>query len=334
MKRRIKLITAIATAVAVTTAVAIAASTPSVVTGSATSVTNTTADIHGTVNPGGSGTTYFFQWGVSPAYGLQSPSHSAGSGTKTINVATVPTNLIPGTVYHYRVVASNRFGAALGRDRAFTTTGHPPAVVITGPPFEVAHSFAILTGSVNPEGAPTGWAFQYGTTPAYGVQSFGGALPASNSLQGVHETISGLSDGTTFHYRLIAVHGTTVVSYGADQTFTTLPFPPRRPALHAFTTPHRAQSKPYLFTTTGSLTLPSSIPPNAGCNGVVAVRFFVSKHSKALGETFLRPDCTFVVQVLFHGLIGRSRPLEVQVRFRGNPYLVSVSARPQRVRLG
>jgi len=335
MKRKLKLLTATLVAMIATAALAVAASSPAVVTGSATSVGDTAANIHGTVNPEGSATSYFFQWGVSTTYGFQSPTHSAGSGTKTVSVGTIPTALIPGTVYHYRLVASNRFGASLGRDRTFRTTGHPPAIVFTGPPFVIGHDFGILTGNIDPEGAPTGWAFQYGTTSAYGVQSFGGTVPASTSFIQVHETIGGLAAGTTFHYRLIAYHGAAVVSYGADQTFTTYPFTRPKPGIHAHTTPHHVVSTPYVFTTNGSLTLPRSIPPGAGCNGIVAARYFVGRKSYALAIGGVHPDCTFSVPLLFHRLVGgRSTRLRVEVRFRGNPYLESVSPRAERVSLG
>ena len=126
MKRRLKVVVGALVAVLVVAGVALAASTPAVVTGSATSATDTTVHLHGTVNPEGSGTTYSFQWGLSNLYGTNSPSHSAGSGTKAVAVGTTPTGLIPGTVYHFRLVASNRFGVSLGADHRFKTTGHPP----------------------------------------------------------------------------------------------------------------------------------------------------------------------------------------------------------------
>ena len=83
MKRKLKLLTATLVAVIATTALAVAASSPAVVTGSATSVGDTAANIHGTVNPEGSATSYFFQWGVSTTYGAPTaeidPIQTAGN---------------------------------------------------------------------------------------------------------------------------------------------------------------------------------------------------------------------------------------------------------------
>ena len=56
----------IATSVA---GVAAAASSPSVVTGATSSVTQSSVVLHGSVNPNGKSTTYFFQWGLTTAYG-------------------------------------------------------------------------------------------------------------------------------------------------------------------------------------------------------------------------------------------------------------------------
>jgi hypothetical protein len=335
MKRSVKVLAATATALGAATCFAVAASTPTVVTGSPTGVNDSGAVVHGTVNPDGSSTSYYFQWGLSDTYGVNGVMHSAGAGTKALSVASPADGLTPGTVYHYRIVATNLYGTALGRDRTFTTTGHPPAVVTTGPTYGVGHAWAIVTGTVNPEGEATGWAFQYGTTSSYGLQTFASTLPASSSPQGVHSGINGLSDGTTFHYRLIGIHNNTIVSYGSDLTFTTLPFPRPLPGVRAATIPHRAHTKPYLFTTSGSITLPASIPASVGCNGTVSVRFFLGRHSRAKSLAPVQSNCTFSVATLFHRLIGKhSTRLRIEVRFHGNPYLAPASARPQRVHLG
>ena len=59
---------------------ALAATSPAVVTGSASHLAQTSARLNGTVNPNGSGTTYFFQWGLDTNYGVNSQSLSAGAG--------------------------------------------------------------------------------------------------------------------------------------------------------------------------------------------------------------------------------------------------------------
>src|SRR5690349_1060257 len=80
---------------------------PVVVTRHATSVAQTSATLNGTVNPEGQATSYVFQYGTSSAYGAQTPSASAGAGTKTIVVSAAIGPLTPNTTYHYRLVATS-----------------------------------------------------------------------------------------------------------------------------------------------------------------------------------------------------------------------------------
>ena len=68
-------------------AVAVAASSPAVTTGTHSHVTDTSAVLHGTINPNGSATTYYFEWGLTTAYGVTSVAHSAGHGTKPVAVS-------------------------------------------------------------------------------------------------------------------------------------------------------------------------------------------------------------------------------------------------------
>jgi hypothetical protein len=81
MKRTLALLVP-AAVVSTVTAVAVAASSSAVTTGTHTHVTDTAAVLHGTVNPNGSATTYYFQWGLTAAYGVQSDEHAAGHGTR------------------------------------------------------------------------------------------------------------------------------------------------------------------------------------------------------------------------------------------------------------
>jgi hypothetical protein len=319
--------------------VAQAASSPAVTTGSASSLAASAATLNGTVSPNGAKTYYGFELGLTKAYGLTSALTSAGAGTDPVPVSVRATGLIPGTRYHYRLLARNRFGGAVGADRTFTTTGHPPPGVATGPATQLGTSFATLTGTVNPNGELTGWAFEYGLTPLYGTETFGGTVSASSPPRTVSRQIQGLAPGTTFHYRLVALHGSTVASYGADQTFTTLPSPRPVPRVRATTVPRRARRRPYVFASNGLVLRPSSTPAALGCTGNVEVRYLRGRHQVGLVLTPIQPNCTFAAQARFNRLPGRGKRhrrvrLRVLIRFAGNGYLAPADARPERVTLG
>lgn len=104
-----------------------------------------------------------------------------------------------------------------------TTTGDATAVTDTQ---------ATLAGTVNPQGQLTSYAFQYGTTTAYGQQTSLTSAGSGTADTPVRADLAGLTAGTTYHYRVIATNadGTTV---GADRTFRTTgtaPPPPTTPS--------------------------------------------------------------------------------------------------------
>ena len=109
---------------------AAAASRPAVSTGSASPVTYAGATLHGSVNPEGSNTSYYFQYGLTRAYGGQSAIADAGSATHNVSVATPISGLQPLSVYHYRLVAVNAAGATIGPDRTLLTTKVPLSLAI------------------------------------------------------------------------------------------------------------------------------------------------------------------------------------------------------------
>src|SRR5437588_4516917 len=79
--------------------------TPVVTTGAARSVTYGSALITGSVNPNGSETYYYVQYGPTRAYGAQSAIARAGAVTHALAVSIPLGGLQPLTRYHYRVVA-------------------------------------------------------------------------------------------------------------------------------------------------------------------------------------------------------------------------------------
>ena len=104
-----------------------AASAPEALTGGVTDLTAHSARLHGTVNPHGADTTYYFQYGncdacanpVAP-YMARTPSRSAGAGEANVRVSALIKGLSDdGPIYHYRLVAVSSQGASYGADRTF-----------------------------------------------------------------------------------------------------------------------------------------------------------------------------------------------------------------------
>jgi hypothetical protein len=123
-------ITCIAILVGVLT-VAVPASTaastpPAVATGSAMRADRFGETVAGTVNPNGEATTYYFQYGPTASYGSQTTQTSAGTGTDSVNESTTVSGLTPGTLYHYRIVATNASGTTDGADQLFTADENTP----------------------------------------------------------------------------------------------------------------------------------------------------------------------------------------------------------------
>jgi hypothetical protein len=102
--------------------------------------------------------------------------------------------------------------------------------VLYGNPTNVTQSGAILQGSINPSDKPTTYYFEYGTSTAYGATTAQATLPKSKAWQAVSAVITGLSAGSTYHYRIVAWNGggTKDKTVGSDHTFTT-PSPPDPP---------------------------------------------------------------------------------------------------------
>jgi hypothetical protein len=92
---------------------------PDVLTGRASKPHGVTVLLTGTVNPQGSPTTYYFQFGATTAYTSHTATGNAGSGVKPLKVGLLAAPMLPG--YHYRLVATNQAGTRFGKDRVFVT---------------------------------------------------------------------------------------------------------------------------------------------------------------------------------------------------------------------
>ena len=336
MNRTLRLLVALFAAFLATVAVALAASSPAVSTRSAGSVGSSAAVLRGYVRPNGAKTAYQFQWGLTTAYGTVTATRSAGSSaTARVSVGVELHHLLPGTVYHYRLLAENRVGGSIGSDARFKTRGNPPPYAATGPISQVNSDAATVTAVINPNHEKTTWYFQYGLSPTYSSRTFSETLPAGSAPVTVSAQLAGLSSGTIFHYRIVAINR-GVTELGVDSIFMTFPAHAAVPRVRARTTPRHARHQPFVFTTSGKVIGPSSIPSQFACSRSVQIRFFLGR--RRVGRTFaaVEPNCTFSAQTVFrHRPSRRHRArLRVLVQFLGNGYLARNRARSEHVNLG
>lgn len=195
---------------------------PTASTTAATVVGSSTATLNGTVTPNGASTTVSFEYGLTTSYG-SSTGTSTITGTSSSNINSTLTGLAAETAYHYRVVATNSYGTSYGSDVSFTTTavGAVVSPTATTGTASAATTTATLNGTVNANNGSTTVTFEYGTTTSYG--STATATPSTvtgSSATSVAASLSGLTAGTTYYFRVKAVNagGTT---YGSQGTFTT-----------------------------------------------------------------------------------------------------------------
>ncbi len=127
------------------------AAVPAVTTGAASSVTYNSAVVSATVNPHSSATVVYFQYGTTDKYGAQSAPTEIAAGAKAVPISITLSGLTAATTYHYRIVATNASGTALGADRVLVTAKIPLALAITAAPNPVA-----VAGAVTIEGTLSG----------------------------------------------------------------------------------------------------------------------------------------------------------------------------------
>jgi phosphodiesterase/alkaline phosphatase D-like protein len=192
----------------------------------ASGVTQTEATIHAQISPDQLATTYRLQYGESTGYGQETAEEELAAGSTPLARSATLTGLKLGTTYHYRVIAENEAGTTTGPDQTFTTVASAAvnATYVAG----ITSSEAMLHTQINPLGNDTHYYFQYGTQPC---QSSPGACtdtatPPGEDLGAGSEDVAGeakltgLTPGTTYHYRAIAGNSLGV-SEGPERTFTT-----------------------------------------------------------------------------------------------------------------
>ena len=83
----------------------------------------------------------------------------------------------------------------------------------------VESNSARLNGTVYPHGLSTTVYFQYGRTTSYGSRT-PNQTKTGNNYQNVNAIVTGLTPGTTYHFRIVASNAVGT-RHGRDRTFTT-----------------------------------------------------------------------------------------------------------------
>jgi hypothetical protein len=193
---------------------------PTADTGSCGSVKTTSGQISGSSNPKGNSTRTKFEWGLTPAFGMETDLVSVGSGPSDQSVSEDLTDLAPGTKYYYRVIATSSRGTTNGSTRSFTTAPVQKPTAVTGGAGSIGKSAATVSGTVNAGGGTTTYAFEYGKTSSLGSRTGSGPAGSGTSNASVSQTLSGLSSNTKYYYRVVASNSQGTSS-GAVGSFTT-----------------------------------------------------------------------------------------------------------------
>ena len=177
------------------------------------------ANFNGDVDPNGSNTTAWFEFGVDTSYGSIAGLAEVGAEDGEFTYSTLVTNLSSGVTYHYRLAASNALGITYGADMSFTTLSSG-AGVSTLPATGAGSTRATLQGAANPNGTPGGAWFEYGWTRNYEFRTAAADIGQGSSFVSLSCVVSNLQPGQTWHYRLVATNSWSI-QYGQDMTFDT-----------------------------------------------------------------------------------------------------------------
>jgi Bacterial Ig-like domain (group 1) len=124
-----------------------AVSAPSASTAAPSSVSYNAATLNGSVNPNGLPTNVHFEYGLDTPYGTSTPVQSAGGGNTMLPMNANVSGLVPNTLYHFRVVATNSAGSTFGADQTFTTPAAPdntaPVSTASSPTYNTTTSWTV-----------------------------------------------------------------------------------------------------------------------------------------------------------------------------------------------
>jgi hypothetical protein len=151
-------------------------------------------------------------YGSTTGYGSLSSLNSSPVNSHLVIVA----GLASGTTYNYAVISTNSAGATTSTNFTFSTPASGPVPVIQNVSFWGATGSSITISWSTDQFSNT--SVQYGTSAALGQTS-----PIQTALTQNHGlTLTGLSDGTTYYFRVQSTNASSLTGSSAVYSFTTL----------------------------------------------------------------------------------------------------------------
>lgn len=162
------------------------------------------------------GATSQVEYGTTTAYG----GASALSTTLLTQHSQTLSDLNPSTVVHYRVISKDAANnTRTSSDQTFTTTvasdATAPAIMNAAVQDITANSATVTWTTDEPATSQV----EFGQTSAYGVNTTKNETLLTNHQQ----VILGLSEGTTYHFRIKSIDGSGNTAASGDASFSTSP---------------------------------------------------------------------------------------------------------------
>jgi streptogramin lyase len=190
------------------------------------------------IEAGADGNLYFTESKAGGALGQITPSGLITQFTSGLSAA--PTAIAAGG-------DGNMWFTENAGDRVGRLTVAPAVTTLS--PLATSATSATLAGNVTPNAQATSYHFEWGATASYGTSTASTPVGSGSSAQSATASISGLTLGNTYHYRLVATNGSGTTN-GQDVLFT-------------------AQSQPIVTTSNASpvgqasATLNATVDPNS-----------------------------------------------------------------------
>jgi hypothetical protein len=194
---------------------------PSVTAGPTTGVGRQSAILHATVDPSGLIVDECtFEYGTTEAYGSSKACEGSLPTDESDHPVTAAlSGLTAVTQYFFRVVVNSANGStsAMG---SFQTRAQAPLVLGEPATLEVGLTDATVAAKINTGGVESTYHIEYGPDANYGSVTPETSAGTSEQTVEVGETLTGLSQATTYHWRIVAAsEGETFT--GPDLTFNT-----------------------------------------------------------------------------------------------------------------